>query len=420
MSRSFDCDVAVLGAGIIGASAALRLARRGLDTAIVSHPSHPSCSNGNAAHIATEQTRPLAEPSVWMNWPERFFGSSAPASIRLKDIPSVAPWVLKFLRATTDKRAAKGQLALNVLMRDALSSLQGLADETGQGDLIKSSGHLVVLEDENKRPAFQRMLDHARCESLTSIESTSLETKRFIEQMLGRRIDQAVQYQGTGSVVSPGRFLDGIFDAALASGARHLECSIERVRPLPSGFHLAGRTAVLTCRRLVLAAGVDSRPVARQLGLNLPMIAECGYHLEYEIDPCHLQLLRVPIVSFDRNIIASPVDNRLRVCGFVEFAGLNSPSTKSRAVRLNKRAREFAPALTAMEPCQSWMGRRPTLPDYLPAIGWSARQPGLFVATGHQHLGLTLAGTTAELIEDAFCDKGDVRMPNAVHPDRFS
>jgi D-amino-acid dehydrogenase len=50
-------------------------------------------------------------------------------------------------------------------------------------------------------------------------------------------------------------------------------------------------------------------------------------------------------------------------------------------------------------PFERWMGARPTLPDYLPAIGRSARVGNLFYAFGHQHLGLTLAPITAELVE---------------------
>jgi D-amino-acid dehydrogenase len=49
-------------------------------------------------------------------------------------------------------------------------------------------------------------------------------------------------------------------------------------------------------------------------------------------------------------------------------------------------------------PFERWMGARPTLPDYLPAIGRSVRAANLFYAFGHQHLGLTLAPITAELV----------------------
>ena len=49
-------------------------------------------------------------------------------------------------------------------------------------------------------------------------------------------------------------------------------------------------------------------------------------------------------------------------------------------------------------PFSRWMGARPTLPDYLPAIGRAPAAPNCLYAFGHQHLGLTLAAVTAELV----------------------
>ena len=54
--------------------------------------------------------------------------------------------------------------------------------------------------------------------------------------------------------------------------------------------------------------------------------------------------------------------------------------------------------LSLREPCSEWFGARPTLPDYLPAIGRSRRVDNLLYAFGHQHLGLTLAAISGELI----------------------
>ena len=46
------------------------------------------------------------------------------------------------------------------------------------------------------------------------------------------------------------------------------------------------------------------------------------------------------------------------------------------------------------------MGHRPALPDTIPVISSSARAPGVFYATGHGHLGMTQAATTAQLMAD--------------------
>jgi glycine/D-amino acid oxidase-like deaminating enzyme len=53
----------------------------------------------------------------------------------------------------------------------------------------------------------------------------------------------------------------------------------------------------------------------------------------------------------------------------------------------------------------SWVGARPVLADYLPAIGGATGPAKLFYATGHQHIGLTIAPVTAELIADVVAER---------------
>jgi hypothetical protein len=56
-------------------------------------------------------------------------------------------------------------------------------------------------------------------------------------------------------------------------------------------------------------------------------------------------------------------------------------------------------------PVTEWMGFRPSTPDSLPVIGPSPRNPDVFYAFGHGHLGLTMAARTAELVRDGMTDR---------------
>lgn len=86
----------------------------------------------------------------------------------------------------------------------------------------------------------------------------------------------------------------------------------------------------------------------------------------------------------------------LRAASFVEFAARAAPPDPSKWARLRAHVAELG--LPFDLPGEPWMGARPTLPDYLPAIGRSARARNLLYAFGHQHLGLTLAAITGELV----------------------
>lgn len=93
----------------------------------------------------------------------------------------------------------------------------------------------------------------------------------------------------------------------------------------------------------------------------------------------------------------------LRATSFVEFACPESPPDPRKWRRLRAHAAELGLPFDA--PVSEWMGARPTLPDYLPAIGRHPDLRNLHYAFGHQHLGLTLAAITAEVVGDLVCGR---------------
>jgi D-amino-acid dehydrogenase len=116
--------------------------------------------------------------------------------------------------------------------------------------------------------------------------------------------------------------------------------------------------------------------------------------------------------------MVTPTAGGIRVGGTVEMAGLDAPPDYRRAKITVKRATEALPNLRT-EGVTEWMGHRPALPDTVPIISASAKTHGVFVATGHGHLGVTYAATTARLIGDLVTG---ARPPIDVHPyriDRF-
>ena len=63
-----------------------------------------------------------------------------------------------------------------------------------------------------------------------------------------------------------------------------------------------------------------------------------------------------------------------------------------------KRAIDFLPALSGMNLIRTWTGIRAATPDGLPLIGPHPARPGLWLALGHEGLGVTTAPATAALL----------------------
>ena len=131
-----------------------------------------------------------------------------------------------------------------------------------------------------------------------------------------------------------------------------------------------------------------------QLGHRAPIIAERGYHIQSPTRD--LETGFPPVVFEDRSMVVTPFRSALRATSFVEFARASDPPDPRKWTRLLAHAK--AVGLPFERQPSQWMGARPTLPDYLPAIGKSDRVPNLIYAFGHQHLGLTTGPITGELV----------------------
>jgi len=128
-------------------------------------------------------------------------------------------------------------------------------------------------------------------------------------------------------------------------------------------------------------------------------------------------LVSRPVGSAEMGFYVTPLAHGLRAAGTVEFAGLEAPPDPKRTRFIARRARTLLPQLN--EPSSEWLGFRPSLPDSLPVIGPSPRNPKVFYAFGHGHLGITLAGVTARVIADLIDGRQTAVDPSPYRPDRF-
>jgi len=187
---------------------------------------------------------------------------------------------------------------------------------------------------------------------------------------------------------------------AFAAAARKLGASFQRhevmaIRPAPEGCEVVTPGSSTRVNVAVVCAGVWSGPLLKPFGLRVPIEAARGYHVQM---PDAAPLVDAPIVYSDQNIVVTPMAGRMRATSFMEFTASDAPADPRKAAWLRASVRELG--YTCDEAAPAWVGPRPVLPDYLPAIGRSAALPGLYYAFAHQHIGLTLAAVTAHAVAD--------------------
>lgn len=384
----------VIGGGVIGSSTALRLRASGLQVTLIDSADKPlAASWGNAGHIAIEQTEPLASWPMIRSAPKRLFGAGGPLGLPLSQIDRWLPFALRMAKFSSPDHVARGRAALRSLLAAAMPAWRELVTKLGAPSLLLETGHIVVWESKATATA-----------GLASWRSADIGTARFHEcsdaelHEVAARIKQplsaGIRFENTGQIADLLQLQTLLHTALRERGVEIVRRTARAIEHggadttvlLDDGQHLSTDLVIVT-------AGARSRSLLERFVDSVPLIAERGYHLQM---PRHRWPDLPPVVFEDRSMIVTRFASGLRAASFVEFGDVDAPPDRRKWQRIRSHLAELG------LPCDSeaveWMGARPTLPDYLPAIGRVADAPNILYAFGHQHLGLTLAPITAELV----------------------
>jgi D-amino-acid dehydrogenase len=284
------------------------------------------------------------------------------------------------------------------LVTRAADSLEQLLIEVGRRDLLRRQGHYEVWL--GSRAPLKAAAERRKMASLeVRTQSAPADLVEQIAAAAGLHPAKSqpggagLWFPDTAHVLDPAEVARSLAAAALQRGARYRRAEIRDVRPLGARIEIQTDTDRLEVQSAVICAGAWSPPMLAPFGLKAPLEAERGYHVEI---PGHAPLVDAPLVYADHSVVVTPMAGRLRATSYLELAGLGAPPDPRKPARLRKGLRGLGYACPLEG--ASWMGPRPTLPDYLPGIGRARAYPNLLYAVGHQHLGLTLAAPTAELI----------------------
>jgi glycine/D-amino acid oxidase-like deaminating enzyme len=385
-------SIGIIGGGIIGLSSAIALLDNGYAVTVFdADPERRAASWGNAGHIAIEQVEPLASPAALRSVPRRLFSMGGALALP----PSMAmrwlPFATRLVAASTPERFVAGTRALTPLVAAAMPAWQDLVRTIGHQDLLRRDGHIVVWESASTAAAGRAKW------ALTEIGTTRIDdADDALLQRLGgitRSVGGAIRFAGSGQIADLGRLAVAMEAALIARGGRIVRSEAKLARR-DHHISIVGHDADL----VLVTAGIRSRALLEPLGYRVPMIAERGYHIRAPIDAGadHWPADLPPVVFEDRSMIVTRYADAVQAASFVELGDPDAPADPRKWQRLERHVAELG--LPIAGPYSRWMGARPTLPDYLPAIGRSTTGANMFYAFGHQHLGLTLAPITAQIV----------------------
>ena len=408
-------DVTVLGAGIVGICTALSLLERGARVRLIdrSEPGQAT-SFGNAGVISPYSITPHSGPGILSDLPKLMFGRHRALSVRAASWPAMISWGAAFLRNGTEARFRDASDAMTLLCGPCIELYARHLQGTGAEHLLRESCYVHAFRKEAQ--ANLDALGYAvRREHGANMERVGREGLRSLEPALSSEFKAAIVIRGQARALSPGKIGQVLAEKVRRLGGEVLQREVTGLRPEGETWRVACGGESFVASKVVLAMGAWSASLLRPLGLKPPLMAERGYHVEC---PSPGVDVNNSVMDADAKVVASSMEDGLRVAGQAEFGPVDAPPDPLKKMQLRRVAKEMFPDLQTTG-VRFWMGRRPSFPDSLPAIGDVPGFEGLIWNFGHAHHGLMMAPKSGELAADLAMGTKLNEPLNAISPTRF-
>jgi D-amino-acid dehydrogenase len=410
-------DAIVLGAGMVGVSAAVHLAKRGLSVALVDRggPGEET-SYGNAGIIEGNTYFPYPFPLKPAALAKIVFKLAPEANYHLSYLPKLAPWLFAYLRHSSPEAMFEFAEQMRPLFAASIGEHERLMRESHAERYLRTNGWLKIYRTVRAFDDAKADLDAIAAAGI-SFEALDVNGSMALEPGLSPVFERGIFWPEAASVSNPlavtrayadlFRSLGGV---SLSGDARSLHRSDGRWRVDTSEGPVDSPVAVV-------ALGPWGPDVLEPLGIDLPLEVKRGYHLHFRADGN--KGLNRPVLDAEIGYAVVPMEQGLRLTTGAEFASRDAPPTPVQFDRLMSKARALFP-LGAPTETQPWMGRRPCFPDSKPVIGPAPGQPGLWLDYGHAHWGLTLGPVSGRLLAEMITGEVPFTDPEPYSAERFA
>ena len=367
--RSFDTDILIIGAGVIGLSIARELRRRGIaEIAVIDR----GRCGGEASWAAAGMLAPNAETH--------------------EEGP--------FFRFCTASNALYPEFAAQ------------LFEETGVDVELDRTGTLFLGFDENDDRLISEKYDWQRSAGI-SVERLSADEVRKLEPEVSPSVRGGLFYPNDWQVENR-KLVEALRRSCELSGVRIRE-GVEATGLIIEGDKVAGvrvKESAIRASTVVVASGAWA----------------CGLLGGEAIKPIRGQMIRLgggpervikSVIYSSHGYLVPRADGRVLAGATVEDVGYRKEVHPETILELRDAALEIAPVLGNFDIKEAWAGLRPFAVDGLPVIGRVPGREGLFVASGHFRNGILLAPVTAKLAADALEGNGSSEFLYEFGPERF-
>ncbi|HVD02669.1 MAG TPA: FAD-dependent oxidoreductase [Candidatus Dormibacteraeota bacterium] len=410
--------VLVIGGGVIGLCCAYSLRRRGHEVTLVdSGDLGQGASAGNGGWICPSLSGPVPAPGLLLHSLGWLLRPGSPLRIHATLEPSFAGWLLAFARHCNARAYGRGLEAVGEMALSAPERFRALVADGVQFERHEL-GVLMLFSS--------RALADAEMAELQWMANQGGAPPVLLEGAALQEAEPAVGRTRLTGVLAPGdchvrpeSLTEGLaawlrehgVDLLPATSVTRLGLGGEAVQ-----FAETEKGERLYADAFVLAAGVETGRLARQLRVRIPLRSGKGYSVTF---PAASPALNHALYLSEAKVAISPYDGAVRVLGTMELGTESVAINPGRVEAMLRSSRRYLPELALEGEGVTWAGMRPMVPDGLPVIGKPTPDANIVIATAHAMLGVTLGPATGEMVAELLESRPAIQPPAALSPVRF-
>ena len=371
--------------------------------------------------LAGSSLIPLNNPTLWPQLPGLLSNRSAKLRYQPDYLLRHAGRLSQFVWQARAEHFAQTVKALHALISRSRQLHRTWMDWATCAHLRRDDGWLMLHRTRPGPVSAEFSLDIYRRHGIDHAVLSAAELQELEPALRPGVFESAWWIRDASAVRDPQALVQAYVRAFMQAGGHWLRGRMLRLTPHEFGWRIETNQGARLARRVVLALGPWSADALRPLGLHIPLIHERGQHVH--LSPPSGPALNRPIHDTAHAYVLSPMREGYRLTTGVELNDLSRPPSSHASWQLSQAVGAVQAALNVgpVMPEPAWLGCRPTLPDSRPMIGAAGgRWPGLWLALGHQHIGLSTGPASGEMLAQLMLGEPTAVDPLPFSPTRFS
>ena len=400
-------DYVIIGGGLAGISTLYELTIRGHEVVLLEEKDDVALetSYANGGMLTPSMADPWNSPGIAKHLIKSLNNQHSAMKLHLSALPGMAFWGLKFLRNSTKKRYYAATKASFELAKFSLNRINELIEELNIQNDHNKKGTMKVFTNNQ---SFSNQIKIAKMLSELGLNYSPLNNHETIkvEPLLSNtkeKIIGSIYYEDDCSGDAR-LFTKKLANESVKLGAKiFTKTKVEKItrhKNKITGLETANK--FISTSNIIIAAGNNTPSLTKRFGLNPSIKPVKGYSLTFELNGKN-QLPRIPVIDDSMHAAIVPLGKRLRAVGTAELAGFDKSIPNERIDNLKYLFKRLYPDLNETvnwANVKPWAGLRPMSADSLPFIGKVKNIKGLWINSGHGHLGWTMSSGSAILISD--------------------